>query len=214
MKKRKQPETIIDRIERVARESIAENPTRATRDARWYETAGDWCSCLDADYELEPGTAAGFVAALSPLNSWDTQLAFTPPSIAACLELIRAGRRPHEGIRGPGFFANRDKAARIITGENPLDVLGGDKVRAFFRNLTGDFSVVTIDRHAVAITGYKGKGLSKAGVPTSRLYSRLSQAYIFAGERIGMSGPEIQAVTWCHWRRTEARNHKANQAKD
>lgn len=213
-RKKKLPETIIDRIERIAREALASNPRQAQIDCRWYETAGAWCALLDADYDLTPGTSAGFVAALSPLNSWQTQLHFTPPSIAAGLELIKGGYRPHEGIRGPGFFANRDKAAHILSGEAPLDVLGGDKVRSFFLNLTGDFSAVTIDRHAIAVAGYSGKGLSKAGVPTSRLYARLAQAYRFAGERLDLTGAEIQALTWNHWRRTASYFSESNKRKE
>lgn len=204
MKKRKQPETIIQRIERIAQEAFDANPTQAEKDCRWYENARAWCNLLDADHDLPQGTSAGYVAALSPLNTWESQLAYTPPSIAACIALIKSGRRAHEGIRGPGFFSNRDKAARILAGETPLDVLGGDKVRSFFRNLTGDFSAVTIDRHAVAIAGYTGKGLSAAGVPTPRLYERLATAYQFAGERFELTGAEIQALTWSHWRRTNS----------
>lgn len=203
-RKKKQPETIIQRIERIAGEALEANPKQAQVDARWYENAGAWCNLLDADYSLEAGTAAGYVAALSPLNSWESQIQYTPPSIAAALQLIRAGARPHEGIRGPGFFSNRDKAARILQGESPLAVLGGDKVRSFYCNLTGDFSAVTIDRHAVAVAGYTGKGLSSTGVPTSRLYERLACAFRFAGERFDLTGAEVQALTWCHWRRTQA----------
>jgi hypothetical protein len=186
---------MIKRIERIARKALKQ--PQASLDCRWYELAGGWCNGLDADFSLEPGTSAGFVAALSPLNSWDSQLAYTPPSIAACLELIRAGRRCHEGIRGPGFFSNRDKAARILQGESPLDVLGGDKVRAFYLNLTGDYSVVTIDRHALSICGWQGS-------LTSRAYSRISCAYKFAGERFDLTGPELQALTWNYWRRNHA----------
>jgi hypothetical protein len=205
---------MIDKIYNIAKEAIETNPRQAGIDARWYENAGSWCNGLDADYDLPPGTVAGYVAALSPLNSWDSQLKFTPGSIAQCLYLISKGRRPHEGITGPGFFSNRDKAARILQGEAPLDVLGGDKVRAFFRNLTGDYSCVTIDRHAIAITGWDGKGLSAAGVPTSRLYSRVETAYKFAGESLDLTGPEIQALTWSHWRRYYSAYSAANLRRE
>ena len=181
-------------------------PARANAWAGWYRDAGGWSTLLDADYELTPGTAAGFVAALSPLNSWDTQLAYTPPSLAACLELQRAGRRVHEGIRGPGFFSNKDKAARIFQGENPLDVLGGDKVRSFFRNLTGDLAAVTIDRHAVAIVGWNAS-------LTSRAYARLSFVYAEAGKPFGLAPAECQALTWNHWRLNHAAHAAANQRR-
>ena len=188
---------MIDKITKLARKALKANPRQAALDSRWYELAGGWCNGLDADFDLEPGTSAGFVAALSPLNTWELQLTYTPPSIAACLALIKSGRRAHEGIRGPGFFANRDKAARILSGEAPLEVLGGDKVRAFYCNLTGDYSVVTIDRHALAICGWQGS-------LTSRAYSRIECAFKFAGERLDMTGAEVQALTWSYWRRTHA----------
>jgi hypothetical protein len=95
-----------------------------------------------------------------------------------------------------------------------LDVLGGDKVRAFYRNLTGDFSCVTIDRHAIAISGWDGKGLSAAGVPTSRLYARVQTAYKFAGERLNLTGAEAQALTWNHWRRYYSAFSEANRKRE
>lgn len=188
---------MIKRIEKLASQALKTNPRQARLDSQWYSLAGGWCIGLDADFDLEPGTTAGFMAALSPLNTWESQLAYTPPNIAACLALIKSGHRAHEGIRGPGFFSNRDKAARILQGESPLDVLGGDKVRAFYRNLTGDFSVVTIDRHALAICGWE-RSL------TSGAYARISCAFKFAGEKFDLSGAEIQALTWSHWRRTHS----------
>lgn len=204
---------MIKRIEKLTASAIKADKKRALRDSRFYEDAGQWLNLLDADFDLAPGTAAGFVAALSPLNLWEDQLRFTPPSIAACLALIKSGNHPLPGIRGQGFLANRDKACRILLGESPLDVLGGDKVRAFYRNLTGDYTCVTIDRHAIAATGYAGKGLSSAGVPTSKLYRRLEFVYRFAGERFNLTGPECQAIVWCYWRRTHAHFAENNKRK-
>lgn len=197
---------MIKRILTLATQAMDENPHQAWLDSQWYETAGSWCALLDADYELIPGTTAGFMAALSPLNAWHDQLRFTPPSIAAGLELIRSGHSAFTAIRGPGFNSNKDKASRILAGESPLDVLGGDKVRSFYLNLTGDFSAVTIDRHALAIAGWE-KSL------TSNAYARISFAFRMAGESLDMSGAECQALTWAYWRRTHsafADNNRAN----
>lgn len=197
---------MIKTITKLARKAF-KNESRALHSLAWYDYAGEFCAELDKDYELRKGTAAGIVAALSPLNSWEAQLKFTPPSIARGLELLSKGQRAHEGIQGPGFFSNRDKAARILAGEDPLSVLGGDKVRSFYRNLTGDSAAVTIDRHAIAISGWTGKGVSSAGVPTSRAYSRIATAFKFAGENVGLLPCQVQALTWCYWR--EVKNGRA-----
>lgn len=196
---------MIKTILKIASQAMDENPHQAWRDSQWYYEAGAWCNLLDADYELTPGTTAGYVAALSPLNSWHDQIRFTPPSIAAGLELIRNGHSAFTAIRGPGFNSNRDKASRILAGEAPLDVLGGDKVRSFYLNLTGDFSAVTIDRHALAIAGWE-KSL------TSSAYKRISFAFRMAGECLDMTGAEVQALTWAYWRRTHSHFADSNKA--
>ena len=198
---------MIKKIETIARQSIALNENRAFHDASWYAYAGEICACLDADFSLPAHTSAGFIAALSPLNSWESQLKFTPPSLHACQALLASGADCWQGIRGPGFFSNKHKAARILQGESPLDVLSGDKVRAFYLNLIGDFSVVTIDRHALAIAGWD-KSL------TSKAYNRLSFAYKAAGENLGISGAEIQALTWNYWRRAESAFSEANKRRE
>jgi len=180
---------------------LAIETPQAPQDARWYDYSGQWCNELDRGFCLKPGTVAGFVAALSPLNSWDSQLKYTPPSLQNGLALIAGGDAPHSGISGPGFFANRDKAARILSGEKPLDVLGGDKVRSFYRNLTGDGSAVTIDRHSLAIVG-----LGETCTP--KQYAQVSKAYVLAGKRLDLTGAECQALTWNYWRR----NHSAFRA--
>ena len=183
---------LANRVYRLAVEAL-ESPS-AYHDSQWYCYAGQWCNELDRAHSLPCGTVAGFVAALSPLNSWPSQVKFTPASLSNGLELIHAGESAIHGILGPGFSSNKDKAARILAGEKPLDVLGGDKVRAFFRNLRGDFSVVTIDRHALAICGLD-EGIS------SKRYAQASNAFTLAGKRLGISGAEAQALTWCHWRK-------------
>ena len=197
---------MINTITALAKKALKADKIRAMHDSQWYANSGAWCALLDADYSLTPGTTAGYIAALSPMNSWESQLLYTPPSIAACLALIKAGHAPHSGIRGSGFFSNRDKACRILMGEKPLEVLGGDKVTRFFRNLTGDFDCVTIDRHALAIAGWK-KSL------TSNAYSRIEFAFRMAGKRLEMTGAEVQAMTWCYWRRNHSAHSKHNQAK-
>ncbi len=166
------------------------NESLALDSLKWYDYAGRFCAGLDSDYSLKQGTSAGVVAALSPLQSWDTQVRYTPAVIEAGL----AGRL----LPGPGWFANKDKAARILQGEGPLDVLGGDKVRNFYRNLTGDYDAVTIDRHAVNIAGWTGaKHDNRQNNPH---YATIARAFVSASKSLGLAPAEIQALTWCYWR--------------
>jgi hypothetical protein len=177
------------RIIRIARKAFKDE-SRALEELRWYDYAGRFCAGLDLDHDLPSGTSAGVVAALSPLQSWESQVKYTPAVIVAGL----AGER----IPGAGWFANKDKAARILQGEAPLDVLGGDKVRSFYRNLTGDWSAVTIDRHAVNIAGWTGaKHDNRSNNPH---YATIATAFRQAAKTLGLAPAEIQALTWCFWR--------------
>jgi hypothetical protein len=179
-----------NRIKRIALKAF-QSPEIALESLRWYDYAGRFCAGLDADYSLEKGTTAGVVAALSPLNTWESQIENTPRIIAAGL----AGER----LPGTGFFSNKDKALRIIQGEKPLDVLGGDKVRNFFRNLTGDWEAVTIDRHAIKIAGFSSKS-ADAGSLTGKVYAEIATAFSQAARTLKIAPAEIQALTWCYWR--------------
>ena len=170
--------------------------------AEWYNYAGRFCAELDRDHGIEKGTTAGVVAALSPLNQWQTQVDYTPGIISKGLELVSRGVSPHSAIT-LSFSANKDKAARILQGEKPLAVLGGDKVRSFYRNLTGDDEAVTIDRHAIDIAGFSSKS-ADIGKLTEAVYSRIAFAFRAAAHDIGLTPAGIQALTWCYWRECKA----------
>lgn len=164
--------------------------SKALHALNWYDYAGRFCADLDKDHALPQGTAAGVVAALSPLNTWESQVRFTP-------EIIRKGLAG-EWIPGAGFTSNKEKAIRILCGEKPLNVLGGDKVRNFYRNLTGDWEAVTIDRHAVNVAGWTGPAWDKR--PDNKHYHRIAFAFKSAAQSLGLAPAECQALTWCYWR--------------
>lgn len=185
------------RILRIAEKAFQLNPDKALQNLAWYDYAGRFCADIDRDNDLASGTTAGVVAALSPLNTWEAQVKFTAGIVSNALTLIRQGAPPHSAIT-LSFFSNKDKAARILLGEKPLDVLGGDKVRSFYRNLTGDFESVTIDRHALAIAGWKGPNHdNRANNPH---YRTIADAFRAASKSFGLAPAEIQALTWCAWR--------------
>ena len=107
------------------------------RGASWYADAHTFARALDP---TNPRRAAGVLAALSPLMKWDRNM-------------VLAARVYAEGFAS-GALGNSLRAAdAIYAGADPLDVLKGKKVRAFFATIndpTGTDAVV-IDRHAFDI---------------------------------------------------------------
>lgn len=135
--------------------------------------------------------AAGILAALSPQTGWGQ-------NVVGALEFVLTGYAHVQDAR------NNDKAARILAGESPDDVLGGRKVRSFFRNIAEPTVVgpVTIDRHAVSIlfgqplNERQQKVLEKLGA-----YTFAAGIYRTVARRLGIAPHELQAITWQAWRR-------------
>lgn len=154
----------------------------------WYKEAHDFCLSLDYDVER----AAGVVAALSPNNRWDNNM--------------RMAERLYSQGHGErcGLGANVTKAMKIYNGAAPLDVLGGNKVRAFYLSIAhpDDMSVVpVIDRHAFdiavgKITDTKSRGILKS----DKVYNSFADVYVEAASAAGIGPKQMQAATWVAWR--------------
>lgn len=132
---------------------------------------------------------AGVIAAYSPLTPWDRNKELARTS------LFWGGARTES-------LGNSVRAAqRIIDGEHTLDVLKGDKVRAFAAAIAdpANSKIATIDRHAHDIAiGYQCTDNNrKIG---KRLFRAMSDAYVTAAEMAGIGVPQMQAATWCIWR--------------
>jgi hypothetical protein len=157
---------------------------KGTTGHSWYANARKECGRLAVAYGVSPRAAAGVVAALSPRMRWSVNLRQASRVLAAHASGEVAP--PHVGIRA--FVA---KAWRIAKGERPLDVLSGPKVRAFYRNLCGDLSHVTVDVWAARALGWNGdKGMTDAQ------YARASEAYRRAAASVGVPPAVFQAVVW------------------
>ena len=136
--------------------------------------------------------AAGVIAALSPLNHWENNKRKAAQLYA----------QNGDGT-GVGLKRNVAKAIEIYNGADPLDVLGGDKVRSFYLTIldpSGDHSPV-IDRHAFDIavgerTDDKRRGiLGRKGV-----YEEFANVYREAAIIAGTGAAQMQAITWVAWR--------------
>ena len=127
---------------------------------------------------------AGILSALSPRMPWKRNVI-----------LARAGFvAPLTG----GALTNSISAAnRILAGENPLDVLGGLKTRAFYGNILdpNDSEIVTVDTHAIKIAGIDRDSVGKG------LYRAIADGYREAAEYVGILPQQMQAITWTTWRR-------------
>ena len=108
---------------------------------KWYRTAHLLAQSLTSD-TVSLSCVCGVIAALSPQCSW-------PENIRAATELLQNGKLG-QNPKYAGYQANVDKATRILHGENPLQVLGGQKVLAFYDNMLNyrTSMLVTIDTHA------------------------------------------------------------------
>ena len=176
------------RAELLARRAL-ERPD-AIRAKHWYADAYCFCDDIAADLRLPVELVVGFVAAMSPRNSWASQLKHTREQVECALM--------GEPIPYAGTNANKQKGARIINGENPSDVLGGQKVRAFYTAVLsgGTRGTAVIDVHAwAALSG------SFDGVLGAPAYRAAAEAFEIAAERLGVTVHQAQALAWVEHRK-------------
>lgn len=179
------------------------NAAERLKGERWYADALAFCSNVAQSTGLSVSTVAGVTAALSPNNRW-------PRNQADAERLCRAFSAGTIGdaaaVKVSTFNVNKHKALRILSGAQPLDVLGGLKVRAFYDCILGN-PAVCVDGHAYAI--YIGQYIPTTSTPkiSPKLYSSISAAYEQAAVTInGIIGTaytaaQIQAITWTVWQR-------------
>jgi len=144
----------------------------------------------------DPAQAAGVIAALSPMMSWGQNI-------------VIAERAYADGKASGALFSNVAKADRILAGERPEDVLGGDKVRAFYGVIADPTSdAVVVDRHAFDIAvGRVTNNESRQALSRRGVYDSFARAYVRAAKTIAretgmdVSASQVQAVTWTVWRR-------------
>lgn len=139
---------------------------------------------------------AGIIAALSPQTSWPENKR---------LALAASGSARITGQTG----RNCEKATDCRSGYDPLDVLGGRKVRAFYALIldpTNAYDVV-IDRHAFDIAlGYETDNLARKVLERKGGYDFIADAYRKAASELGILPSVLQATTWLAWRRIKRPN--------
>lgn len=161
---------------------ILESATTADWHHRdWYYRAHNECQTLADSHGIDTAAAAGIVAALSPRLPWAIN--------------INEAYKVIVGRDSRALGASIAKARRILSGESPDSVLGGLKVRSFYRNLIDprDDYHVTIDIWAVR--AWYGDLKYNKGI-TARQYETIAADYRALARLYNMRPSEIQAVVW------------------
>jgi hypothetical protein len=160
----------------------------------WYTDAHNYAILLCMNYDISVAQAAGIIAALSPMNGWENNK-------RKATQLIRQNNG-----EGCGLLRNVAKAEAILFGGfdiDPLDILGGDKVRAFYQTIldpTADI-VPVIDRHAFDIAvGERTDERRRGALGRKGVYGQFADVYREAARIVGIGAPQMQAITWVAWR--------------
>lgn len=151
----------------------------------WYDNANSLA------LELSPNDVwrgAGVIAAFSPVCPWSRN--------------VKLARNAFEtGIASGHTKAMCSIAQRILDGEHPLDVMNGDKTRAFTAAIAdpANSTIATIDRHAhdIAMGVKHADNDRKIG---KVVFRTMSAAYVEAASILGIGVAQVQAITWVAWR--------------
>lgn len=165
----------------------------------FYTSAHGLCRLFSSIYStpahpLSPSHIAGIYAALSPMNTWDT-------NVANILDILRDWSSATVNTTDINFH----KALAIRCGSDPLGVLQGRKVRAFYNCISNpdDISIPSpIDRHlinlALGTIPTKSEQSRLASNPT--IYSKVEAAYQYLGRREEI-GNRLASIAWFVQRR-------------
>jgi hypothetical protein len=171
----------------------------------WYRNARRICETIANKVGLQgelPAigwmTVAGVVAALSPNNRWERNCS----DAELVVRLYKAGGAEAAlGAKVCTYKANLVKAVKILEGANIVETLRGPKVTEFYHCITGSVAEVCIDGHAYSI--WAGQRLTMKEIPSigKKLRAAIKADYIKAAKQFDLRPCEVQAITWCAWRR-------------
>lgn len=169
----------------------------------WYPTAHCAALALADDYGVTECQAVGVIAALSPRNRWERNVADAEAMICA---YVAGGSAQALETKVCTFGANKRKALLILEAEDPTAdqvraILSGPKLCEFFSCILGQHSEVCIDGHAYCI--WAGGRTSLADVPSIgvKLRREIKGDYVAVADKLGLTSAALQAITWVAWRR-------------
>lgn len=175
-------------------------PVERLEGMNWYLKAHVEANAMATKYRMPTASVVGVVAALSPGNSWERNIEHARLLINDFKAGLRGADLPLVGSYGRN---NVVKSERILLGENPREVLGGLKVRAFYECLLNPWNpkdgAVCIDRHAKSVAfGYRVA--DRDSTVTPKQYGLIAAAYKTVANELQVAAHVVQAVTWVAWR--------------
>jgi len=148
---------------------------------QWYAEHQTWIQETAGRLDLPFEHLAAAVAILSPGVPW-----------SKLCERLEGWVTTGQGM--PGYQANLRKARQALAGD--LSVVRGPKVQAFYANLCGDYSQVTVDRWAYrAWLGELG-AVIPSGKHIQNHYKKIAADYQEAAAAVGLLPAHYQAVVW------------------
>ncbi|MFZ9947443.1 MAG: DUF7178 family protein [Vulcanococcus sp.] len=169
----------------------------------WYGVANAVAAEISDRYGVSMVQAIGVIAALSPRNRWERNVLDAENMVQA---YVAGGAEAAQATKCCTFGGNKAKAVQILqlddaTEEAVLEILSGPKLREFFCCINGWVAEVCIDGHAYSI--WTGGRVTLANVPSigKKLRETIKADYRSAAREVGISPSQMQAVTWCAWRR-------------
>jgi DNA-binding NtrC family response regulator len=168
--------------------------------AEWYNTANRTAKTIAETYGVSISRVAGIIAALSPNNRWHKNVR----DAENLIKLWSVGA-DYQELKVSTYNANKRKAIAILLGNDPLEELGGFKVRAFYGCIMGHDDVC-IDGHAFSIWSGQRVATSKTPTISAKLYNNIASDYqkatVIINEVVGKNytAAQVQAITWVTWR--------------
>ena len=180
-------------------------PEDVAQGIAWYAEAYEECRIMAVQHNIPIHIVIGVVAALSPNNRWEINLANADALITA---FINGGNA--DDVSCSTYHAMKHKAWSILEAmPNPDDtktILNGRKIVCFYENIMGE-DTCTIDGHARNIAYNERHNLTdtKTNIGVKE-YAMLQEAYRLAAKRCRVNGRalkayELQAITWVTWRK-------------
>lgn len=156
---------------------------------RWYPEASKALEelRLTSGLQLDSRPVAAICAVLSPRITWQSNL----EGVRRILRARRQGSSICPTVAG--VRRNVDKAWTIALGEGSTADVTGPKVSAFYANLCGDLSRVTIDVWAARAAGVADTDMSHLD---RYRYMYLERAYQVVAAELGFKPAELQAICW------------------
>lgn len=161
-------------------------PKLREKGTAWYQTAQDEARSLAKQYKTTYRIAAAVIAALSPRTKWEQNKG----DARAILRAVASGSRIKPKVTA--YNRNRDKAWKIAKGGKPSDVLSGPKVTAFYANIMGDYTRVTVDIWIARIVEpyHHNPAIRPAH------YALIESAVVSAASKVETYPAVLQAICW------------------